>query len=102
MSNKKIDKLMEEFFSSGQVLDVLAAPPVTYVVIALGRFTGVGYMRCRSDEEYVLNTGLQGALRKALKHIKEQREEMKLLRDECIAVVYNYSDVAKDVFKGRV
>ena len=90
MSNKRIDKLMKEFLETGQVIDAISAPPLTYVVISMGDFVGVGYMRCRSDEEFNFNTGMLNALRRALKHIHEQRKALKELYKGTADVVFDF------------
>jgi len=99
MSNKRIDKLMKEFLESGQTIDAISAPPLTYVVVALGDLVGVGYMRCRADEAFSFDNGMVSALRRALKHIDEQRKSLKELHKGTAEVIFDFtSDVSPLVF----
>jgi len=100
MSNKRIDKLMKEFLEKGQTIDAISAPPLTYVVIALGDLVGVGYMRCRADEEFNFDNGMLNALRRALKHIHEQRKALKEIHKGTAEILFDFtSDISSLVFR---
>jgi len=77
MSNKRIDALAEEFQDRGEFIHAIVSPPLTYVGIQLGDFVGVGYMRCGPDDVFDSYFGVEGAIRKALKHIAAQQDELR-------------------------
>ena len=75
MSNKRIDALLvEEFDGSYKSLHVFGR--ITYVVIEIKGFTGIGYAVCSEKDEYRLETGIEVATRRAVKHIAEQMDEL--------------------------
>lgn len=74
MSNKRIDTLLEEFNGSYKSLRVFGK--ITYVVVETKGFTGVGYAKCSDKDEYRLETGIEVATRRAMKHIAEQMDEL--------------------------
>jgi len=75
MSNKRIDALLvEEFDGSYKSLHVFGR--ITYVVIEIKGFTGVGYAVCSDKDEYRLEAGIEVATRRAVKHIAEQMDEL--------------------------
>jgi len=77
MSNKRIDELAMEFQDHGKFIHAIVSPPFTYMCIRLDDFVGVGYMRCGPDDVFDSYFGVEGAIRKALKHIAAQHDELK-------------------------
>lgn len=78
MSNKRIDALEVEFKQHGEHISTIVDEPITYVVLRLHGFTGVGIMRCGEDDIFNVAFGVSGATRKALKHIDEQRVALRI------------------------
>ena len=79
MSNKRIDELEVDFEKYGENVETIIDEPLTYVVLRLHGFTGVGLMRCGKDDEFSVAFGITNATRKALKHIDEQRKALRIL-----------------------
>jgi len=78
MSNKCIDELELAFNLTGSYVSIVIDDPITYVVLSLFGFTGVGYLLCGDSDTYDMQFGVAGATRKALKHIAEQQEKLRI------------------------
>ena len=79
MSNKRIDALEVDFEKHGEYVETIVDEPITYVVLRLHGFTGVGLMRCGEDDIFSVVFGVSKATRRALKHIDEQRRALRVL-----------------------
>ena len=100
MSNKRIDEIEKEFIrDGGEFIDAVFSPPITYVAIRLGRIVGVGYMRCGPEDVYDAAFSVEHAMRKALKHIDEQRQALRCNKLRDIFEIVHPSTVA--VYLGK-
>ena len=96
MSNKKIDALEEEFHIFGEIVHLVVSPPETYIVIRIDHLYGVGKMTCMPGDEFERSFGITNALRKALKHIYDQRKASSVLSKPHCRVEYDKHDLLRD------
>jgi hypothetical protein len=99
MSNRKIDDMMLQLTTFGEVVELIVAPPITYAVVKLGQLYGVGVMKCMKEDEFDRDFGIRNALRKAVRDIIRQRElnsYMVKFDNYNLEIAYDKHDLLRD------